>query len=115
VARHTSQRERVAVEAERDSTDLKKVEFMQRHIGSTFEGTISGVTSFGLFVLLDRYFVEGLIRLSSLEDDYYVFLEEQFAVVGEHRRRRFRLGDTVRVNVASADLERRQIEFLLEA
>jgi ribonuclease R len=113
VARHTSQRERVAVAAERDSTDLKKVEFMVGHVGTAFDGTISGVTSFGLFVLLDRFFVEGLVRLSSLEDDYYVFLEEQFAIVGENKKRRFRLGDRVRVRVASADLERRQIEFEL--
>jgi ribonuclease R len=115
VARHTSQRERVAVAAERDSIDLKKVEFMQRHVGELFEGTISGVTSFGLFVLLDRYFVEGLVHMSSLEDDYYVFLEEQFALLGEHKRRRFRLGDRLRVRVASVNMERRQIDFALEA
>jgi ribonuclease R len=115
VARHTSQRERVAVDAERDSIDLKKVEFMQRHVGEIFEGTVSGVTSFGLFVLLDRYFVEGLIHMSSLEDDYYVFLEDQFALLGEHKRRRFRLGDRLRVRVASVNMERRQIDFALEA
>jgi ribonuclease R len=115
VTRHTSQRERVAVAAERDSIDLKKVEFMKRHVGEEFEGTISGVTSFGLFVLLDRFFVEGLIHMSSLEDDYYVFLEEQFALVGEHKRRRFRLGDRLRIRVASVNMERRQIDFALEA
>jgi ribonuclease R len=112
VARQTSQRERVAVAAERDSVDLKKVEFMQRHVGDVFDGTVSGVTSFGLFVLLDRYFVEGLIHMSSLEDDYYVFLEDQFSLVGEHTRRRFRLGDRVRVRVGSVDMERRKIDFL---
>ncbi len=112
VARHTSQRERVAVAAERDSVDLKKVEFMRQHVGESFEGTVSGVTSFGLFVLLDRYFVEGLIHMSSLEDDYYIFLEDQFALVGEHRRRRFRLGDRLRVKVAAVDLERRKIDFV---
>jgi ribonuclease R len=115
VARHTSQRERVAVAAERDSIDLKKVEFMQRHVGETFDGTVSSVTSFGLFVLLDRYFVEGLIHMSSLEDDYYVFLEEQFALMGEHTRRRFRLGDRLRVRVESVNMERRQIDFRLDS
>ncbi len=115
VARHTSRRERVAMEAERDSVDLKKVEFMQGHAGGVFDGTVSGVTSFGLFVLLDRYFVEGLIRMSALGDDYYVFVEEQFALIGEHRRRRFRLGDRLRVRVESVDLERRQVDFALEA
>jgi ribonuclease R len=115
VARHTSQRERVAVDAERDSTDLKKVEFMTRHVGEEFDGTISGVTSFGLFVLLDRYFVEGLIHMSSLEDDYYVFLEDQFALLGEHKKRRFRLGDRLRIRVQSVDMERRKIDFALES
>lgn len=113
VARRTSERERVAVDAERDSVDLKKVEFMQQHVEDEFEGTVSGVTSFGLFVLLDRYFVEGLVHVSSLGDDYYVFLEEQFSLIGEHKKRRFRLGDRVTVRVAGVDLENRKIDFAL--
>ncbi|HEX6939632.1 MAG TPA: ribonuclease R [Longimicrobiales bacterium] len=113
IARLSSERERVAVEAERDSIDLKKVEFMERHLGDEFPGTISGVTTFGLFVLLDDYFVEGLVHVSSLEDDYYVFLEEQFALVGEHTRRRFQLGDPVRVRIAAVDREERKIDFVL--
>jgi ribonuclease R len=113
VSRRTSERERVAVDAERDSIDLKKTEFMQQHVGDEFEGTVSGVTSFGLFVLLDRYFVEGLVHVSSLGDDYYVFMEERFALVGEHTGKRFRLGDRVTVQVASADLEQRKIDFVL--
>ena len=113
VARRTSERERVAVDAERDSIDLKKVEFMQQHVGDAFEGTVSGVTSFGLFVLLDRYFVEGLVHVSSLGDDYYEFLEERFALVGEHTKKQFRLGDRLRVQVASVNLEERKIDFML--
>lgn len=113
IARLASERERVAVEAERDSVDLKKVEFMERHLGDEFTGTISGVTAFGLFVLLDDFFVEGLVHVSTLEDDYYVFLEEQYALVGEHRRRRFQLGDRIRVQVASVDRDDRRIDFLL--
>ncbi|MEJ2503122.1 MAG: ribonuclease R, partial [Gemmatimonadota bacterium] len=113
VARRTSERERVAVAAERDSIDLKKTEFMEQHVGDPFEGTVSGVTSFGLFVLLDRYFVEGLVHVSSLGDDYYVFMEDRFALVGEHTGKRFRLGDRVRVQVASVNLEERKIDFVL--
>jgi ribonuclease R len=113
IARLASERERVAVEAERDSIELKKVEFMERHLGDVFAGTISGVTSYGLFVLLDDFFVEGLVHVSTLEDDYYVFVEEQYALVGEHRRRRFQLGDRVRVQVAAVDREERRIDFLL--
>ncbi|MBI4544040.1 MAG: ribonuclease R [Gemmatimonadetes bacterium] len=113
IAQTASERERIAVEAERDSMDLKKVEFMERHLGDTFEGTISGVTSFGFFVLLSDFFVEGLVHVSSLEDDYYAFLEEQYALLGERSRRRFQLGDPVRVQVAAVNREERKIDFLL--
>lgn len=113
VARRTSDRERVAVDAERDSIDLKKTEFMEQHVGDVFDGTVSGATSFGLFVLLDRYFVEGLVHVSSLGDDYYVFLEDKFALVGENTGNRYRLGDRVTVQVASVDLEERKIDFVL--
>ncbi len=113
IARTSSQRERVAVDAERDSVDLKKVEFMERHVGDEFEGTVSGVTSFGLFVLLDRYHVEGLVHVSSLEDDYYIFLEEQFALLGENTRNRFQIGGRVHVRVVRVDREQRKIDFEL--
>ncbi len=112
-ARHCSERERRAVEAERDSVDLKKIEFMERHLGGEFEGTISGVTAFGLFVLLDEFHVEGLVHVSTIEDDYYVYVEEQHALLGQRRRRRFQLGDRVEVQVARVDREARQIDFEL--
>ncbi|HEX6064185.1 MAG TPA: ribonuclease R [Longimicrobiales bacterium] len=113
VARVASTRERVAVDAERDSIEMKKVEFMQRHVGDTFTASVSSVTAFGFFVLLDEYFVEGLVHISSLEDDYYQFVEEQYSLVGERTRRRFRLGDRVKVLVARVDLEERKIDFVL--
>jgi ribonuclease R len=113
IARHCSERERRAVEAERDSVDLKKIEFMERHLGGEFEGTISGVTAFGLFVLLDEFHVDGLVHVSTLEDDYYVYVEEQHALLGQRRRRRFQLGDRVRVQVARVDREARHIDFEL--
>lgn len=113
IARVSSERERVAVDAERDSIELKKVEFMERHIGDTFSGTISGVTAFGFFVLLDAYYVEGLVHVSSLEDDYYQFRETMYALVGESGRRRFRLGDRLRVQVARVNREERKIDFIV--
>jgi ribonuclease R len=113
IARIASERERVAVDAERDSIELKKVEFMERHLGDTFKGTISGVAAFGFFVLLDDYFVEGLVHVSSLADDYYQFREEMYALVGEHGRRRFRLGDRVQVQVARVNREERKIDFVI--
>jgi ribonuclease R len=113
IARRSSERERVAVAAERDSIDLKKVEFMQRHVTDAFDGTIASVRSFGFFVLLDVFFVEGLVHVSSLTDDYYVYVEEQYALIGERTRRQFRVGDRVRVCVAGVDIEERRINFEL--
>jgi ribonuclease R len=113
IARTSSERERVAVEAERDSIELKKVEFMQRHLGSDFSGTISGVAQFGVFVLLDDFYVEGLVHVSSLEDDFYTFYEEQYSLVGEHSGRRFRLGDRVQVQLAQVNREERKLDFVL--
>ncbi|HUP20606.1 MAG TPA: ribonuclease R [Gemmatimonadota bacterium] len=110
---HSSSRERIAVQAERDSVDLKKVQFMERHVGDEFAGTISGVTSFGLFVRLDEYFVEGLVHMHELSDDYYEFREDSYALLGRNTGRRFRLADSVRVRVAQVDREQRQIDFQL--
>jgi ribonuclease R len=109
----SSIREGLAAEAERDSVALKKAEFMERHLGEEFRGTVSGVTTFGVFVLLDEYFVEGLIHVNSLLDDYYVLQEEQYALVGERTGRRFRLGDALRVQVARVDRLERKIDFIL--
>lgn len=113
IAEHCSIRERVAVEAERDSIDLKKVEFMERHIGDEFTGKISGVTAFGFFVRLDKYFVEGLVHMHELDDDYYEFHEDKYALVGRNAGKRYRLADPVRVRVAGVDKDRRQIDFQL--
>ncbi|MDT8340254.1 MAG: ribonuclease R [Longimicrobiales bacterium] len=113
VAEHTSLREQAAAEAERDSVDLKKVEYMERHLGDTFDGTVSGVTAFGAFVLLDEVFVDGLLHVNALTDDYYEFREGEYALVGTRHGRRFRLGDRVRVQVARVDREERHIDFHL--
>jgi ribonuclease R len=112
MAAHSSERERLAQQAERDSVEMKKIEFMSRHLGDEFDGTISGVTSFGLFVLLDRYFVDGLIHVSALGDDYYAFVPEAYALVGKRSKRRFRLGDRIRVTVVRTDKEARRIDFV---
>lgn len=112
-AEHASVEERVAVQAERDSVDLKKVEFMERHVGDEFDGKISGVTSFGFFVRLDAYFVEGLVHVHDLDDDYYEFREDRYALVGRNTGRRFRLADPVRVKVVGVNKERREIDFEL--
>jgi ribonuclease R len=115
VARHCSERERRAEAAERDSIEVKTIRYMERHLGDEFEGTISGVTGFGLFVLLDDVLTEGLVRVSSLVDDYYVYDGDSFSLTGRRSRRRLRLGDKVKVQVVRVDPESREIDLdLLE-
>jgi ribonuclease R len=106
-------REKLAADAERDSVALKKAEFMEGHLGEVFRGSVSGVTTFGVFVLLDDFFVDGLIHVNSLQDDYYVLREEEYALVGERTGRRFRLGDSLEVQVARVDRLERRIDFTL--
>jgi ribonuclease R len=112
-AQHASWREELATKAERDSVELKKVEFMERHLGDEFNGTIAGVTAFGFFVLLDDFFVEGLVHVNALDDDFYEFREEHYEMVGRRRGRRFRLGDRLRIQVARVNKEERHVDFVL--
>ena len=112
LAEQCSSREQAAEEAERASVEMKKVEFMERHLGESFSGRISGVTAFGFFVTLEEYFVEGLVHVSSLRDDYYRFEERGYALVGERGGRTYRLGDRLEVQVARVDKEARHIDFL---
>mgnify|MGYP002153779549 CR=1 FL=1 len=110
-ADHLSQRERVAMEAEREILDRYRVRFMKDKIGEVFEGVISGVTAFGFFVELKDIFVEGLVRVTSLHDDYYHFHERRYCLVGERTHKTFRIGDEVKVRVDRVDVERRHIDF----
>ena len=112
-AERCSVRERVAEAAERESVDLKKVEYMKRHLGDEFLGTISGVTSFGIFVLLDEVFVDGLVHVNSMTDDYYIFHQDRYLLVGERSHRTFRLGDRLRIRVARVDKEELFIDFVI--
>ena len=107
--------ERVAEAAERESVDLKKVEYMERHLGDKFHGTVSGVTSFGVFILLDDVFVEGLVHVNSMTDDYYIFRQDRYLLVGERSHRTFRLGDRIRIQVARVDKEELFIDFVIVA
>ncbi len=110
-ASHLSNRERVAMEAEREILDRYRVRFMRDKIGGEFEGVISGVTAFGFFVELKDIFVEGLVRVTSLHDDYYQYHEKKYCLVGERTHKTFRIGDEVRVRVDRVDVERRHIDF----
>jgi ribonuclease R len=111
IAEHSSQRERVAMEAEREIVDRKKVQFMRDKLGQEFNGYISGVVPFGIFVELEDFFIEGLAHLTRLPEDHYEFLEKKHTLIGRRQNRIFRLGDRVRVRVEAASLERRQVDF----
>ena len=110
-AKHTSDRERVAMEAERDVIQRKKVNFMTDKVGEIYRAFISGVAAYGFFVELESFFVEGLVHVSTLHDDYYIYEEKQHALIGEHHRRTFRLGDPVEVRVERVNLVTWQIDF----
>jgi len=108
---HTSHRERRAMDAERDIIALKKCQFMEETVGQEFDGFVSGVQAFGIFVEIKDIFVEGLVHISSLSDDFYHFEEDRQRLIGENSRKIFQVGDGVRVTVAKVDLERREIDF----
>jgi ribonuclease R len=113
ICAHSSQMEQRAMEAERDSVRVMQVEYMKRHLGEEFHAVISGVTHFGIFVEVTDLLVEGLIRVRDLEDDYYVFDEKNYAFIGRRHRKRYRLGDKVRVQVVRVDPEEREIDFAM--
>lgn len=110
---HCSMTERRADEATRDVAAWLKCEFMQDHVGSTFDGVIAAVTGFGFFVRLNDLFIDGLVHITALPSDYYQFDPQRQMLIGENFRRRFRLGDALKVKVASVTLETRQIELVL--
>lgn len=113
VARQTSATERRAEEAERETDKMKMAEYMQYHIGETFDGVVSGVTGWGIYVELPNT-VEGLVHVNTLRDDYYVFDQENYQMIGEMTGKTYRLGDKVRVRTADVDLGNKTIDFVLE-
>ncbi len=115
MAVHCSQRERRAEEAERDVDERFKCAWMSKHVGSEFDGTVTGVTSFGLFVELEESRVSGLVHISQLSNDYYHFDPARHLLKGERTGVQFRLGDHVRIQVLRASLEDRKIDFRLVA
>lgn len=110
IAEHTSNRERRAVEAERDTDALKKAQYMSDKIGEEFEGIVSSITNFGIFVELPNT-IEGLVHISNMTDDYYNFDERTMLMIGERTGRQFRIGDEVKVRVAGVNIEESSIDF----
>ncbi len=113
VGRHCSETERTAEAAEREAIKVKQVQFMARHLGDEFEGVISGVARWGFWVRLDQLGAEGLVRISSIDDDYYHYDEKHYRLIGRRRKRSFRMGDHVKVTVLRVDDIKHEIELLL--
>ena len=111
--KHSSEMEQLAANAERPSIKYKQVEYMQEHLGETYSGIISGVTEWGLYVELNDNLCEGLVPMRDLADDYYDFDEKNHCLIGRRNNHRYRLGDNVDIKVARADLEKKQLDFIL--
>lgn len=111
LGRHCSDQEKSAQNAERDSIKLKQVEYMSKRIGQAFDGVISGVTDFGIFVVLNDNYCEGMVRVSELIDDFYVYEAKRHMLTGRRRGKTIRLGDSIRVIVADVSIEQKQILF----
>jgi ribonuclease R len=110
---HSSQMEQAAADAERTSIKYKQTEYMSTRVGQTFDGIISGVTDWGIFVEEKESKAEGLIRMSELGGDYYIFDRENYRIVGEKTKKEYRLGDPIRVKVTGVDMERRLVNYVM--
>jgi ribonuclease R len=113
LCRHSSDMEQLAANAERASIKYKQVEFMAAHLGQVFDGVISGVTEWGIYVELVENKCEGMVPIRELDDDYYTFDDKNYCLVGRRYRRKYQLGDEVTVRVARANLDKKQLDFVL--
>ncbi len=113
LCKHSSGMEQLAANAERASIKFKQVEYMNDHLGEIFEGVISGVTEWGLYVEINDNKCEGLVPMRELADDYYEFDEKNYCLVGRRHNIRYRLGDPVKVQVARANLDKKQLDFII--
>ncbi len=109
---HCSEQERNAEQAERESVKLKQVEYVQEHVGDTFEGVVSGVTKFGVFVEMTDLLVEGLVHVRDMDDDYYTYDESTYTMTGRSTGTRYRPGDKVKVQIVGANVEKREVDLL---
>lgn len=110
---HSSDMEQLAVNAERASIKYKQIEFMKEHIGEVYDGTISGVTEWGIYVELNENKCEGMVSLRTIKGDYFMYDEKNFRIVGRKTHKSYRLGDTVTVKISKADLIKKQLDFEL--
>ena len=111
---HSSDMEQLAAQAERESIKYKMVEFMGEHIGEVFDAHISGIQSYGIYCEIDENHCEGMVPMRDLDDDYYDFDERNYCLVGRRRHHKYQLGDPIRIRVAAANVEKRQLDFTIE-
>ena len=110
---HISDTERNSVDAERESVKLKQIEYLKDHLGEEFHAIISGIVHFGIFVKITDILAEGLVRLKDLEDDFYVYDEKKYALIGKSKKRQFRLGDKVQVKLVRVDYDKSELDFII--
>ncbi len=113
LCKHSSDMEARAANAERASIKYKQVEFMQEHIGESYPGVISGITDWGIYVELENK-IEGMIPIRELDDDFYIFDEKNYALVGKHKNKKYQLGDDIRIKIWRTNLEKKQLDFRIE-
>ena len=111
--KHSSKMERTAAMAERSSIKYKQVEFMQDKLGETFDGVISGITEWGMYVEIVENKIEGMVSLREMDDDFYVFNEKEYSIIGQSHGRKFTIGDKVKIEITKANLKRKQLDFIL--
>lgn len=112
ICRHSSDMEATAVRVEREAIKILQVQYMQKHLGEIFNGVISGISEYGLYVEITENLIEGMVRLRDLHDDYYFLDEKNFQLIGRHRRKRYRIGDKVKVRVSKIDRDKKWIDFV---
>ena len=113
ICKYTSNKEKDASMAERDSIKYMQAKFLKDKIGEVFSGVISGVTEWGIYVELEKNKCEGLVRISSIKGDFYVFDKNTYSVIGKSSKKKYQLGDTVNIKIKNTDLEKKQIDFIL--
>ncbi|MCX7877592.1 MAG: ribonuclease R [Ignavibacteria bacterium] len=113
VSRHSTETEIKATQAEREAVKILQCQYMQKHINQVFSGIVSGITEYGVYVEMLPSMIEGMVRLRDLNDDYYILDEKNFQIVGRHRRKRYRIGDRVKVRISRVDVELRQIDLVM--
>jgi ribonuclease R len=113
ICKHSSDMEYNAVRAEREAIKILQIQYIEKHLGDVFWGAISGITEFGLYVEITENLIEGMVRLKDLHDDYYILDERNFQLIGRHRKKRYRVGDKVRVRVSKIDKDKHWLDFVI--